>query len=210
MPLSAPTGLLRGPAPIQCLDPGFVLGSQSQHELAPLAPCAPRGPGIFLGEELDSSTVPGESFLPQRALCPASCQLLAADKVFPQKVQCSLKNGMLKYIPLDLLTDEACRIAAHEPPAPELAFVIANGKLHLPNTTFDSSREGKLSFDDWSGASNNLVKAMQKHLRADSDGASGGPVAQEIANSFAGHFRHLKALPNSGFSLTSSSITIVA
>lgn len=34
--------------------------------------------------------------------------LLSFDKVFPHKVVHALEQGMLEYIPLDLLTDKAC------------------------------------------------------------------------------------------------------
>ena len=92
------------------------------------------------------------------------CQLSVMDKVFPQKVCRCLEGGMLEYIPLDLLTDGACRKVAREPPAPESAFVISNGKLWLPNMMFDTLKEGRLSFEEWCQAGENLVDAMQKHL----------------------------------------------
>ncbi|KAG6875774.1 hypothetical protein C0992_002439 [Termitomyces sp. T32_za158] len=59
----------------------------------------------------------------------------------------------------------ADKLAAHEPPPPESAFVISNGKLRLPVASFDTLKEDKLSFDEWCGASDNLVEAMRKHLR---------------------------------------------
>ncbi|KAG6886621.1 hypothetical protein C0992_003150 [Termitomyces sp. T32_za158] len=122
--------------------------------------------------------------------------LSAADKVFPHKVIRALEGGMLEYIPLNLLTDEACRAAAHEPPPAESAFVIANGKLRLPVTSFDTSKEDKLSFDEWGAATDNLVDAMHKHLRAGEDAGSGGHVANVIADSFARHFKYLKNMNN--------------
>lgn len=103
---------------------------------------------------------------------------------------------MLEYIPLDLLTDKACRHATWEPPPPESSFVIANGKLRLPNVSFDTSKESNLSFDDWSAASDNLIGAMHVHLCMDSDAGSGGPIANVIADSFATHFKQLKSRPN--------------
>lgn len=149
-------------------------------------------PGLLLGGDTEARTTRTMHGRPP----VVGRQLSLADKVFPYKVKRALEAGMLEYIPLDLLTDEACRRAAREPPAPESAFVISNGKLHLPNTSFDVSKESKLGFDDWVGASTNFVAAMRKHLRADGDSGAGGPVALEIAASFEGHFNYLKNLPD--------------
>ena len=107
-----------------------------------------------------------------------------------------MEGGILEYIPLDLLMDNACQKVACKPPAPESAFVISNRKLQLPNACFDISKEGKLTFNEYCVASDNLVDAMHKHLYAESDSASSGRVAQAIADSFLGHFKALKALPN--------------
>lgn len=154
-----------------------------------------RALGIFLGAEADS-----EATRPNRTMHgrPPTIgrQLSSADKVFPHKVKRVLEAGMLEYIPLDLLTDDACRRAAREPPAPESAFVISNGKLRLPNASFNVLKESKLSFDEWVGAGANLVAAMRKHLRAEGDQGVGGPFALEIADSFEGHFKYLKNLPD--------------
>lgn len=103
---------------------------------------------------------------------------------------------MLEYIPLDLLTDEACHHAIREPSPPESSFVIANGKFHLANASFDTSKESKLSFDNWLATSDNFVGTMHVHLWAGSDEGSGGQVANAIADSFATHFKRLKSHPN--------------
>ena len=94
---------------------------------------------------------------------------------------------MLEYVPVDLLRDGACHKAAREPPTPESAFAISNGKLQLLNTTFDTLKEWKLSFDDWCKASKNLVDTMCKHLRAGDNPCPGGDITQAIVNSFHGH-----------------------
>ena len=102
-----------------------------------------------------------------------------------------MDRGMLEYISLDLLRDGACHKAVREPPTPESTFVISNGKLQLSNTTFDTLKEWKLSFDDWCKAGKNLVDAMWKHLRVGDDPCPGGAITQTIVNSFHGHFKHL-------------------
>ncbi|KAG6887465.1 hypothetical protein C0992_012183 [Termitomyces sp. T32_za158] len=173
-----------GPFMVMVAPPSVASIPRSQPVVLPerWAPLAgqSQGPGIFLGNASEALRLPRLPRVhdsppshphPVRSLHglppTVSVQLSAADKVYPHRVRRSLESGMLEYIPLDLLTDEACRKAAREPPAPESAFVISNGKLRLPNSTFDSSKKGKLSFDDWCGAAENLVEAMRKHLRAD-------------------------------------------
>ncbi|KAG5351427.1 hypothetical protein C0989_006502 [Termitomyces sp. Mn162] len=161
-------------------------------------------PGVLLGN-IDFGHGTAEPLFPRvprpthslHGLLPVvGHQLSAADKVFSWKVVHVLKKEMLEYIPLDQLTDEACHTAAHEPPVPESTFVMADGKLHLPNTSFNLSKEIKLTYKDWSAASDNLVDAMHKHLWAEGDNHSGGCIAQAIANSFAAHFKNLHNLPN--------------
>ncbi|KAG6890152.1 hypothetical protein C0992_002957 [Termitomyces sp. T32_za158] len=158
-----------------------------------------RPPGILVGEgsmPVSEDTAPWATRT-LHGLPPEVGRLLsAADKVFPYKVIRALEAGMLEYIPLNLLTDEACRLAAHKPPPAESAFVIANGKLRLPAASFDTSKEDKLTFDDWCGASDNFVEAMCKHLHAGDEPHSGGHVANVIADSFARHFRYLKNMNN--------------
>ncbi|KAG5719677.1 hypothetical protein E4T56_gene2054 [Termitomyces sp. T112] len=161
-------------------------------------------PGVLLGN-IDFGHGTAEPLFPRvprpthslHGLLPVvGHQLSAADKVFSWKVVHVLKKEMLEYIPLDQLTDEACHTAAHEPPVPESTFVMADGKLHLHNTSFNLSKEIKLTYKDWSAASDNLVDAMHKHLWAEGDNHSGGCIAQAIANSFAAHFKNLHNLPN--------------
>ncbi|KAG6887196.1 hypothetical protein C0992_000196 [Termitomyces sp. T32_za158] len=122
--------------------------------------------------------------------------LLAADKVFPHKVIHVLEGGMLEFIPLNLLTDKACCVATHKPPPPESDFVISNSKLRLPVASFDTSKEDKLSFDEWCGTSDNLVEAMHKHLHAGEELQSSGHIVNVIADPFARHFKYLKNMNN--------------
>ncbi|KNZ76463.1 hypothetical protein J132_10438 [Termitomyces sp. J132] len=158
-------------------------------------------PEIFLGDQVER-TLGTSNALPKptqslHGLPPTlGRQLSAADKVFPHKVVRTLERGMLEYIPLDVLTDEACRNASREPPAPETSFVVSNGKWQLPGASFDVSKEGRLTFGEWCGAGENLVDAMRKNLRAEGEDRSGGPVAQAIAGTFASHFKRLRSLPN--------------
>ena len=49
---------------------------------------------------------------------------------------------------LDLLMDDACWKAATEPPVSESTFVIANGKLWLPNASFNTLKEIKLTYHE--------------------------------------------------------------
>ncbi|KAG6889355.1 hypothetical protein C0992_005583 [Termitomyces sp. T32_za158] len=107
----------------------------------------------------------------------------------------SLEGGCSD-ISLNLLTDEACHLAAHELPPPKSAFVISNGKLRLLVASFNISKEDKLSFDEWCGASDNLVEAMHKHLWAGDELQSGGHVANVIVDLFAHHFKYLKNMNN--------------
>ena len=81
-------------------------------------------------------------------------------------------------------------------PVPESAFVIVNRKLWLPNTSFDTLKEIKLTYNEWCKASANIVDAMQRHLQAGDDLVLGGQVAQAIADCFQGHFKYLRSLPN--------------
>lgn len=157
-----------------------------------------RPPGILLSDAMGHSDSTGTTIPPRalHGLPPDVGRLLSStDKVYPRKVVRALEQGMFEYIPLDLLTDDACRRAMREP-LPELSFVISNGKLRLPNVSFDVSKESKLSFGEWAAASDNLVGAMRVHLYAGSDTGSGGPVANAIADCFAAHFKHLKSRPN--------------
>lgn len=156
---------------------------------------ARRAPGVFLGGEAEEDPARPNRTMHGRPPTLGR-QLSSADKAFPHKVRRALESGMLEYIPLDLLMDDACRHAAREPPMPESAFVISNGKLRLPNASFDVSKESKLSFDEWVGAGANLVVAMHKHLCADGDRGAGGPIALKIADLFEGHFKYLKNLPD--------------
>ncbi|KAG5352312.1 hypothetical protein J132_08667 [Termitomyces sp. J132] len=92
--------------------------------------------------------------------------------------------------------DEACCNATREPPASEMSFVVSNRKLWLPGASFDVLKEGKLTFEKWSGVGDNLVDAMRKHLWAEGEDCSGGPIAQAITGTFTFHFKCLCSLPN--------------
>lgn len=70
-----------------------------------------RTPGIFLGEATETK-VPHSAHTMHGWLPVVGHQLSAADRVFPHKVKHALEAGMLEYISLDLLTNEACCCAA--------------------------------------------------------------------------------------------------
>lgn len=109
------------------------------------AHCRPSG--IFLEDPVEERA--GRPSCTMHGRPPAvGHQLSLADKVFFHKVKRALEVGMLKYIPLDLLTDDAYCRAAREPPPPKSAFFISNGKLCLLNASFDVAKKSKLSFDD--------------------------------------------------------------
>ncbi|KAG6875382.1 hypothetical protein C0992_004044, partial [Termitomyces sp. T32_za158] len=183
--LPAPTHRMAAPLPI--IEPV---------RLPMLQPDQIARPGLFLGEDAGTRREPSPIRRVRHGRPPAIGRLLsAADKVFPRKVVVALEQRMLDYIPLDYLTDEACRRAARDTSALDSSLIVTNGRLR-PTSTFDASKEEKLSFDDWSAAADNFVEALRIHLRTEGYDRSGGPVANEIADSFAKHFRHLKHMPN--------------
>ncbi|KAG6882492.1 hypothetical protein C0992_011526, partial [Termitomyces sp. T32_za158] len=90
----------------------------------------PRAPGVLIQDVGGETSIDGSSRQARvfHGLPPEVGRLLsAADKVFPQKVIRVLENGFFEYIPLNLLTDEACRLAAHEPPPPDSSYLFAGG-----------------------------------------------------------------------------------
>ena len=123
------------------------------------------------------------------------CMLLSADKVFPYKVVHMLEGGMLEYIPLDVLTNNACCLAMQEHVPSKQSLVVNRGKLKMHGATFNT-KEAKLSFEEWLCTTDNLVDAMHKHLCAGDDPYPKEEIAGEITDSFAAHFHHLKNLLN--------------
>lgn len=98
-------------------DDGLAPNHVLDQFVPPVCGCAP---GLLLQDEFHGEAVPD---LADRPCCTfhglppdVGRMLSAADKVFPQKVIQVLESGMLEYIPLNLLTDDACHQAAHEPP----------------------------------------------------------------------------------------------
>lgn len=154
-----------------------------------------QAPGIFIGNNMDRDAACPNCI---RHGCPPTVgyQLSLADKVFPHKVRWVLEAGMLEYIPLNLLTDDACCHAAQEPPGPESTFVILNRKLWLLNASFNTSRESKLLFNKWVSAGANLMATMHKHMHAEDEHGAGRPIATKIADSFKGYFNYFKNLPD--------------
>lgn len=97
--------------------------------------------------------VEANSALSLHSMLPEIGRLLStSDKVYLHKVIKSLEQGMFEYILLDLMTNKACWKATRELPPPELSFVISNGKLQPPNASFNTSKESKLSFNNWCSA----------------------------------------------------------
>lgn len=72
--------------------------------------CQP--PSVLLVDLAPHATLSSPSTISGQVLyepLPAVSWLLSsADKVYPHKVVQALEQGMLEYIPLDLLTDEVC------------------------------------------------------------------------------------------------------
>ncbi|KIL54647.1 hypothetical protein M378DRAFT_18694 [Amanita muscaria Koide BX008] len=119
--------------------------------------------------------------------------------VLPQKVIACMEGGMLKYIPLTLLTNKACRDATRMAAMDKdlkHTLRLEDGNLRMTPASFDSMGEDAISLADWIDASARYVKLMSRHLLAGSDAYPGGPDSQRIAGEWDAHFRIIRERAN--------------
>ncbi|KAG6851989.1 hypothetical protein C0991_004382, partial [Blastosporella zonata] len=67
---------------------------------------------------------------------------------FPPWLICIIREGLLCYIPLDLLTNSACRKVAKAPPSRETSLIFMAGKMEVSSPDLDISKELSLSATD--------------------------------------------------------------
>lgn len=115
--------------------------------------------------------------------------------ILPRKIIACLEGGMQKYIPLSLLTSQACRDASRTAAMDKEAkqsLSLEDGDLRMAPAAFDATGEDQISLQDWIDASARFVKALSRHLLAGSDTYIGGPDAQKLAREWEEHFRIIR------------------
>ncbi|KAG6878881.1 hypothetical protein C0992_006929 [Termitomyces sp. T32_za158] len=132
------------PSEVPCLGAPFVFQPPSvlppAPPHAPVSSALPHAPSVLMhGDPPEEAGA--RPFRMLHGLPPDIGHLLSAgDKIFPQKVVRILEMGMFEYIPLNVLTDDACRLAAHKPPPLDTEFILANGKLCILAVSLTQAR----------------------------------------------------------------------
>lgn len=109
-----------------------------------------------------------------------------------------LRAGWTDHIPLDAVTNKACRVAsAAVTRSSESAFTMgAGGNLVVRSATLDCSKEDKITMLEYAQASRNFVFAIGRYLHAAGDDYPGGPNAKTIAKVFRVHFFNISSRPD--------------
>lgn len=110
--------------------------------------------------------------------------------LIPVKIIRILRSGWMDHIPLDAITNDACRLAASQASrnSDHGLTMNADGRIISKATLLDTSKEDKITISDWYQASRNLVYAIRQFLLAGGDDKPGGPNAKAISAVFGKHF----------------------
>ncbi|KAF5383112.1 hypothetical protein D9615_004838 [Tricholomella constricta] len=186
--------------------------SRASHSYAPYP--APRSPRIHRNSRgipyvapspsasehgsADSSFSPGDSLGNPSHAPDFSAELNANEIVTPDRIVRILRGGWLDYIPLDSLTNDACRSASFAPLLQDDAAIAlqAGGRLHVRSSALDCSRELRIPILGWMQATRNFVEAIRYHYHSASDRSPGGPSARRIAASFKAHYKLIMRRPD--------------
>jgi hypothetical protein len=118
--------------------------------------------------------------------------------IVPMKIIHALEQGMPQFIPLSLLTSQACldaNLSATMDKSARQPLQLEGGTITVKAATFDASKERKLMALEWVEASNRYVDLLRTHLWARGDSAPGGPATRDIADERDAHFRHIQREP---------------
>ncbi|KAF5384772.1 hypothetical protein D9615_001263 [Tricholomella constricta] len=139
-----------------------------------------------------------DSGLPAALFSTHDMEVNPFDVITPDRVIRILRGKWRDYIPMDALTDEACRDAAFAPSRASDASVSvsADGELQLKTTLISTVNEYKITPAQWRQASLNFVSALRIHLRAPGEAHPGGPLALQIAGYFEAHFTRIAQRPD--------------
>ena len=113
----------------------------------------------------------------------------------PMKIIHAFEQGMPQYIPLSILTACACREAVCTDSLDRTSrqsLQLDYTGITVKATTFDTSKEGKLTPLEWLDALGHFVHLTWKHLHAGDDTDPGGPTARGLADLWAIHFHRIQ------------------
>ncbi|KAF5384067.1 hypothetical protein D9615_003233 [Tricholomella constricta] len=112
--------------------------------------------------------------------------------VIPEKVIRTLRNGWWDYIPLDALSNAACRKAAFAPVRQNdgSITVSANG-FNFRSSGFNCENELQMTREEWCQAARNFLLALQNHLVAYNEWDE--DEADDIIDGFSAHFHDIQA-----------------
>ncbi|KAF5373349.1 hypothetical protein D9615_007467 [Tricholomella constricta] len=147
---------------------------------------------------VDSSLSDGDPYGEHGNANDFTAELNANEIVTPDRVVRILRGGWQEYIPLDALTNEACRSASFAPQRQDDASIALNagGRLQLRSSALDCSRELKIPILGWMQATRNFVDAIKYHYHCPTDHRPGGVGARRIASAFKGHYRIILRRPD--------------
>ncbi|KAM6504424.1 hypothetical protein JOM56_001367 [Amanita muscaria] len=169
-------------------------------ERSPPRPVRLSAPAPWEGDELASSApmpkrprhFPTDDHAPFKSYDPNEI-------VLPRKVIACMEGGMLKYVPLTLLTNKACRDATRTAAMDKdlkHTLRLEDGNLRMTPASFDSTGEDSISLADWIDASARFVKLLNRHLLVGNDAYLGGPDGRRIAGEWDTHFRIIRERAN--------------
>lgn len=116
----------------------------------------------------------------------------------PQAVIRILARGWHQYIPLNYLSDEACRSAMHAPPIDTETHTIVDGKLRSSSQGLDGSREHLMAKESWREAQSRFVRMIRVYCSL--------PNREALATAWATHFRLVEQHPR--FSMEFSALLL--
>lgn len=121
-------------------------------------------------------------------------QLDPNEVIVPARIIRILRAGWTDHIPLDAITNRACRLATFQLTRnTEHGLTMgSDGRIISKASPIDHSKEDKIDVSDWYQASRNLISAIANHLWASGDSAAGGANARRIAEIFSRHFLTLQ------------------
>lgn len=123
-----------------------------------------------------------------------SWQLDPNEVIVPAQIIHILHAGWTDHIPLDAITNRACRLATSQLTcSSEHGLTMgSDGRIITKVTPLDHLKEDKIDISNWYQSSQNLVFAIHHFLWAAGDNAPGGANAWEISKLFNCHFTLLQ------------------